>query len=252
MREKITQQYEDMTNMDELATADNVKGLIGIQEKVSFQFLSIINSALSHKDTRVDIIKLYAEVFHEQIISALKQYFKRNQKSLENLDLFEIIKFLFVYRARLRLFGDALNDKRINDGITVLCRTVGRRILKNNMKSVETIIRRETEKQPEVDARGKLVTTAPNDVFKITNETFNVLSYCPCVDLNYALLEACAQTIQYIQSGLVSMLRVLPLSVEKYCAFCNNIPTYLNSCKDFMKQAEILAQSDRDTITKVR
>jgi hypothetical protein len=198
LKEKINRDYEELTKMEELATADNVRGLIDVQDKVTHEFLAVINSCLAHKDTRTDIIKFYAEVYHEQVINALKNYFKRNQKSLENRDLFEIIKFIYLYRAKLRLFGEALNDPRLTEGITVLCRTVGIRILKNNMKSVETIIRREIDKEPEVDARGRVVTTAPNDIFKITNETFNVLSYCPCVDLNYALLECCAHTIEYL------------------------------------------------------
>ncbi len=84
---------------------------------------------------------MYVEGFHERILAALKNYFKRNKNSLENRDIFELVKFLNWYRSKLTLFGDAFQDKRIDDGVTVLCRIVGRRILKSNLKSVDQIIK---------------------------------------------------------------------------------------------------------------
>lgn len=58
------------------------------------------------------------------------------------------------------------------------------------------------DKQPDVDARGRLVTTSPNDIFKIANETFNVLTFCNCLDFTLAILETCAHTIEYFQNGV--------------------------------------------------
>jgi hypothetical protein len=96
---------------------------------------------LAHKDCRLDIVKFYVEGFHERILLALRNYFKKTRNALENRDIFELVKFLVWYRGNLKVFGEAFDDKRVIDGITVLCRIVGRRLLKNNMKSVETIIR---------------------------------------------------------------------------------------------------------------
>jgi hypothetical protein len=62
------------------------------------------------------------------------------------------------------------------------------------------------EKQPDVDARGRLATTAPNDIFKIANETFNILSFCNCADLTLALLETCAHTLEYFQNGVHAVI----------------------------------------------
>lgn len=71
----------------------------------------------------------------------MRSYFKKTRNALENRDIFELVKFLVWYRGNLKVFGEAFDDKRVIDGIAVLCRIVGRRLLKTNMKSVETIIR---------------------------------------------------------------------------------------------------------------
>jgi hypothetical protein len=55
-----------------------------------------------------------------------------------------------------------------------------------------------------VDARGRLTTNSPGDVFKIVNETLNVLSYCNNIDMTFGLLETCGQTLGYFQKGLQS------------------------------------------------
>ena len=57
-------------------------------------------------------------------------------------------------------------------------------------------------KEPDQDARGRAATTAPNDVFKVSNESFNILSNCNTSELTLALLESCQNTLQYYQSGL--------------------------------------------------
>jgi hypothetical protein len=53
------------------------------------------------------------------------------------------------------------------------------------------------KKEAEVDGRGRLVTDSPSDIFKIVNETLNVLSYCNNIDMTFGLLETCAQTLSY-------------------------------------------------------
>jgi hypothetical protein len=60
--------------------------------------------------------------------------------TLENADLFQIINFIVEYRNQLGVFGPSLVDKRLSDGATVLTRTVGRRILKGNLSSVNSIV----------------------------------------------------------------------------------------------------------------
>ena len=45
------------------------------------------------------------------------------------------------YRGRLKLFGDAFADQRLTEGIRTVCRIVGIRILKNNMKAIKNIMK---------------------------------------------------------------------------------------------------------------
>ncbi len=148
------------------------------------------------------------------------------------------------------IFGDAFVDQRMIDGISTLCRIVEIRILKNNMRSIKNIVKQEIENEPEIDGRGRAATMAPNDVFKLANESFNVLFYCNTKELSLALLEACSYTIIHLQNGLNYMLDNCELSLDQLCAFCNNAFTYTNNIKDFVKQVEQLNNISKELVTQ--
>lgn len=62
--------------------ADNIEEFIEVQKKVAHEYIQVINASLAHKDVRTDIVKLYAEGYHEHIIFALKNYFRKNKSDL--------------------------------------------------------------------------------------------------------------------------------------------------------------------------
>lgn len=47
------------------------------------------------------------------------------------------------------MFGTGLVDQRTVDGVRVLCRIVARRILKTNIKNLDSIVRRVSKKRKE-------------------------------------------------------------------------------------------------------
>jgi len=99
-----------------------------------------------------------------------------------------MIKFLILYRNKLEELGTAFVDKRISQGISTLCKIVGRRVFKLNLETVNSVIKTEMRKEPELDGRGRPASTAPIDIFKIANESFNILEHCNTVELALALL----------------------------------------------------------------
>jgi len=249
-RARINNTYERLTVGAELSRNNNLKDLIRVQEKVASELVAVVNACLCHKDPKVEVIRLYLEIFHESILNAFRAYFRRNQDCLENKDIFEMVKFLIWFRGRLKLFGDAFADARITHGVNTLCRIVGIRILRNNMKAIKNIIKQEVDKEPEIDGRGRAATTTPNDVFKLANETFNVLSYCNTPELGLALLDTCSYTVQHFQSGLGYIIENYDVSLDHLAAFCNNTISYMNKVKEFAKQAEQIISVDKELIAE--
>jgi len=248
LKEKINKDYDLLTKGAGIITSDNIRDLIRLQENVAEEFLAAVNACLAHKDQRIDVVRIYIETAHELILNALKIYFKKNQDCLENKDIFELIKFLIWYCEKLQIFGNAFVDQRMIDGISTLCRIVEIRVLKNNMRSIKNIVKQEIENEPEIDGRGRAATMAPNDVFKLCNESFNILFYCNTKELSLAILEACSYTLIHLQNGLNYTLDTCDLSLDQLCAFCNNAFTYTNNIKDFGKQVEQLDHINKDTL----
>lgn len=65
--------------------ANNVTDMLKVQERVATEFLAVINACLAHKDQRIDVIRVYVDVFHEGILSAIRSFFRRNQDNFEVL-----------------------------------------------------------------------------------------------------------------------------------------------------------------------
>jgi len=161
------------------------------------------------------------------------------------------LQFVLWYCGRLRTFDDTFVDQRMTHGITTLCQIVSIRVLKINMRSIKNIIKQEVEKEPEIDGRGKVSTTAPNEVFKLFNETFNVLLYCNTKELSLTLLETCSKTLVYLQNGIQFLLENGQLTSDQLAGVCNNSYLYTSNLKDFLKQAEQLTGTSREIISQV-
>jgi len=123
-------------------------------------------------------------------------------KISQNQDCFEFIAFLVWYRDLLQMFGPGLVDRRITDGIKTLCKIITTRILKTNLDSVQNIIKEEAENQPQTDAKDRFRSNGPQDIFRIVNETFKVLTHCNYKELAIALLDIAKSTLLNYQQGL--------------------------------------------------
>ena len=228
-------------------TSADSKLLVNIQGRVVLEFLEVINACLVHRHRRVDVIKVYEEIYHEHIIGALRAYFKTHAKNLINGDIFDLIKFLDKYRTNLEVFGSAFNDTRILEGIHVLCNEVSIKVLRVNMKTVNNIIKYDIEQEPELDGRGELMNKSAQDIFKLLNEVMCILPLCNVQELGSALLKTCQDLVTYFQNGLETLIMNTDLSNEQLIAICNGAMVLIHELKDFTKQAQdIISSSDHE------
>ena len=77
--EKIEKDYEELMQKNEDNDLDGIQGLLKLQKIIGEDLVSIINACLVNKDRRVDIIKLYISCYHENVVSSLRNYFKKNK-----------------------------------------------------------------------------------------------------------------------------------------------------------------------------
>lgn len=75
--------YERIVAKVEANKTGGVEGLIKTQKAVADELISVINACLVQKDQRLDIVKFYIGIFHENIILTFRNYFKKNDKNLD-------------------------------------------------------------------------------------------------------------------------------------------------------------------------
>ncbi len=148
------------------------------------------------------------------------------------------------------MFGPGLTDRRITDGIRTLCKIITTRIIKTNLDSVQNIIKEEAENQPTTDAKDRLRSNGPQDIFRIVNETFKVLSHCNYKELAIALLDIAKSTLLNYQEGLNYIIEECKLSMNQLGAFCNNTMTYMQNTKEFLEQVANFGLLDENVISE--
>jgi len=258
--EKIEKDYEELIQKNEDNDLDGIQGLLKLQRIIGEDLASIINACLVNKDKRIDIIKTYISCYHENIVASLRNYFKKNKDEFSSQDCFEFIGFLIWYNKDvLQIFGSGFTDRRITDGIKTLCRIVSNRILRTNLDSVQNIIKEDAENQPSLDGKSLLRSNGPQDIFRIVNETFNILSHCNYKELAFALLSVAKTTLRNYQEGLHYIIEECKLSNDQLGAFCNNTMTYMIHTKEFIEKVEgfnlidptVLSEKfDEESVTK--
>jgi len=77
--DKIEKDYEELVQKNENPDLEGLEGLIKLQKVIGEELISIINACLVNKDRRVDIAKTYIACYHENMISSLRNYFKKNK-----------------------------------------------------------------------------------------------------------------------------------------------------------------------------
>jgi len=235
LNNKIQDEYDILTKDNATAlTSHDVKPLILIQEDVARDFIASIDACLSYRQPRTDVIQNYTDIYHEGILNSLKVYFNRNAADLENGDIFEMIRFLTDYQKNLLIFGSTFGDQRIKDGVLVLSKIAARKNLKANIRAIGNILLKQTEEEPELDARGRLVTTSPKDVMKILNDALNVFNYCNATDFILQILENCQNCLQYFINGLEVVIEKAGLSNEQLISICNDAMSFGTNIKDFV------------------
>jgi len=243
---KIENDYEKLTQME----TTSIKSLILVQEKVAIEFISIINACLVCRVPRIDIIKMYTAVYHENVLSALKNYYKKKTHELDNGDLFEMIKFLSWYHSSLADYGTSFDDPRIKEALVLLSTIAATNILKRpNLKAIKNILDQFLENPVEVDSRGRMTSPIPKDVFKILHETLNIVSYCNTESFILKLLETCHNTLEYCHHGLDRYVDDADLEDEKLMAICNDIMQFIVEIKDFVSLAQQMLPSSPERVS---
>jgi len=245
LAQKIENDYEKLTQTETVS----IKSLILVQEKVANEFLSIINACLVCRVPRVDVIKMYTAVYHEGILSALKNYYKIKAQDLDNADLFEMIKFLNWYASNLSVYGTSFVDVRIKEALGALSTIAATNILKRpNLKAIKNILDQFLQDPVDVDSRGRITSPVPKDVLKILNETLKIASYCNIESFVLKLLDTCQNTLEYCQDGLDRYVDDADLSNEKLVAICNDVMRFISEIKEFLSLAQDILPTNHAAI----
>jgi len=246
LKEKIDEDYEKLTQ----TPVTDITSLILVQESVATEFISIINACLAQRTPKIDIIQAYEEGYHQSIISALKNYYKRKAHDLENKDLFETIKFLHWYDKELTAQSSSLSDPRIKEGITTLSSMAGTRILQRpNLKAISNILVNMVKEEPQIDGRGRFNSPIPKDVFKVLNETLNIVSFCSVDAFSLRLLETCHKTLEYFQNGEEILIENSVFSNEQLACISNDVMLFISEIKEFMSLVQQLIPETHDLST---
>jgi len=228
---------------------DNIKPLIASLDKVVREYISVIDACLAYRVQRKDVIQKYEEIFHEGILESLRGYFNKHASDLANGDIFEMMKFLTDYHKNLLLFGTSFSDSRITDGVNLLSKIAGRKILRTNMRAVNNILNRIMEEDPELDARGRLVSTTPKEVLKYLDDTVKTLNYCNIPEFALQVIQTCQGTLQYLQSGIETLVQKAGLSEEQLIGVCNDTQTLGGEVKSFMEVLQNVTYQKPDVIS---
>jgi len=243
LRDKIEADYEKLTQ----TSITDITSLILVQQNVASEFIAVINAALACRNPRIDIIKAYEEVYHQNVVAALKNYYKKKAQELENKDLFETIKFLHWYENALIAHSPSLSDPRLKEGISILSTMAATRILQRpNMKAISNILGSMIKEQPDIDGRGRFTTQVPKDVFKVLNETLNIISFCNVDEFTLKLLETCHQTLEYFQNGEEALIDQADFSNEQLAGLANDVMLFISEIKEFVSLSQKLVSDTFD------
>ena len=248
LQKKAKASYETLTEKtNSTPNPTTILSIIEVQQKVAKEFIDIINACLVHRERRIDVVRVYEEVYHENILNALKVYFKKYTKSLTVEDILEVMKFLDWYQKSLIMFGPAFEDVRMLDGIRILGETSSRRILKINMKAVDNVLKHDIERdEPEINGKGELLNKSPQDIFKTLNETMDIIKLCNIDSLSLSLLKTCQYTLHYFRNGLKALISSSQLSNERLIAICNSNLTIIKETQDFVGHTQICSSPSSD------
>jgi len=245
LAQKIENEYEKLTQVE----TTSIKSLVLVQEKVANEFISIVNACLVCRVPRIDIIKMYSSVYHESVLSALKNYYKKKAQELENGDLFEMIKFLNWYHNALSAYGTSFEDVRIKESLGLLSTIAATNILKRpNLKAIKNILDQFLNNNVDVDSRGRITSSSPKDVFKIMHETLNIAGYCNTECFILKLLGTCQSTLEYFQNGIERYIEDADLINEKLIAICNDVMQFIVEIKDFVSLAQQMLPSNQEGV----
>jgi len=250
LRQKVDKEYEKLTRESHKLAPNEVKPLISVLKKVAEEFYSVINACCAYRQPREDVIGIYRQVFHEGILKSLKAYFNRNAGDLQNVDMFEMINFMVEYNVKIKRFDSPILDRRLPEGITLLCKTVSRKILKANLRVVNNILKKQNDEQPTLDNRGRLISTAPVDLMKQLNDNVQALCFCTAEEFTTQLLDVCQNTLSYFENGLETLVDHADLSNEQMIGICNDIMSFVTDMKDFVSLLEKVTGKDNEYVKK--
>jgi len=249
LQSRIQKDFMKLMTEDSHETPQDIKPLIANLDKVVREYLAVIDACLAYRTQRKDVIQKYEEIFHEGILSALREYFNKHASDLPNGDIFEIMKFLTDYHKNLILFGNSFSDARILDGIALLSKIAGRKILRTNMRAVNNVLNRIMEEDPELDARGRLVTTSPKEVMKYLDDSVKTLNYCNIPEFALQVIQTCQGTMHYLQSGIETLIEKAGLSEEQLIGVCNDTLALGGEVKSFMEVLQNVTHLKADVIS---
>lgn len=143
------------------------------------------------------------------------------------LDILEILQWIYDYMMTLKKFG--VKDDSLDNGYLTLVEAYKRKIHMQIYPMITNVLIREREAEIKETESGDLYTHSPNDIFKIFNEVFEVLSKQPMKELVLGVLEVLHEVFSQYQRALYQMIIMdTSLTQDYLIAISNNFNKFFD------------------------
>jgi hypothetical protein len=162
------------------------------------------------------------------------------------LDILELLQWIYDYMMTLKKFG--VKDDSVDNGYLRLIEAYKRKIHMQIYPMITNVLIREREAEIEEAESGDLYTHSPNDIFKIFNEVFEVLSKQPMKELVLGVLEVLHEVFSQYQRALYQMIIMdTSLTQDYLIAISNNfskIFDFIELLLEPLKHNEIISEKE--------
>jgi len=215
---------DDMSNYKEY---EEVHLTLEVLSEIKDDMVYTFDACMVQKPPRKDIIEMYMDSVNVKICERLTYEWDSKVMLMNPLDILCLLEWVYEYYTLLKKFG--VTDDALNNGYLTLVNAYKRKIHMQIYPMITNVLIRERDAKIEESDSGYLYTHSPNDIFKIFNEVFDILSKKPMKELVLGVLEIEHEVFSQYQRALHQMISMdTSLKLDYLIALNNNFSKFFD------------------------
>lgn len=226
-----------ITSKEKLEDIKDLKIYLRVLDELNQELNDVIIACNAKDPRRVDIINEYLSYFYENICYYLKNYWDRFNVEIDN---FSILNLVIWVKQFYKSMSSHIEDERFPKAINILLNIYINRLIDNVESMVQGIVELEKKSIPQLNDAGRLVSTAPIDLFRLINEGFEIaINKMDSEEMGIKLAFFGKRILLIFQDLMDNLIEEEELGIEQLIAISNNTIAFSTYTKDYTNRLKV-------------